>query len=56
MPVMSMGFLIEPDQAVIWRGPMLHKALTQFLKDTDWGELDNLIIDLPPGTGDILSS
>ncbi|WP_145261126.1 Mrp/NBP35 family ATP-binding protein [Calycomorphotria hydatis] len=53
MPVMSMGFLIQPDQAVIWRGPMLHKALQQFLQQTDWGELDYLIIDLPPGTGDV---
>ena len=53
MPVMSMGFLVEPDQAVIWRGPMLHGSIQQFLKDTDWGELDYLIIDMPPGTGDI---
>lgn len=51
--MMSMGFFVEPDKAVVWRGPMLHKALTQFLKDTDWGELDYLIIDLPPGTGDV---
>jgi ATP-binding protein involved in chromosome partitioning len=53
MPVMSMGFLIEPDQAVIWRGPMLHGSINQFLADTDWGELDYLIIDMPPGTGDV---
>jgi ATP-binding protein involved in chromosome partitioning len=53
MKLMSMGFFTEPGQAVVWRGPMLHKALTQFLKDTDWGELDYLIIDLPPGTGDV---
>lgn len=53
MPVMSMGFLLEPDQAVIWRGPMLHGSINQFLKDTDWGELDYLVIDMPPGTGDI---
>lgn len=53
MPVMSMGFLIEPDQAVIWRGPMLHGSINQFLGETDWGELDYLIIDMPPGTGDI---
>ena len=52
-PVMSMGFLVEPDQAVIWRGPMLHGSIQQFLKDTEWGELDYLIIDMPPGTGDI---
>ncbi|MFM7865960.1 MAG: P-loop NTPase [Planctomycetaceae bacterium] len=51
--LMSMGFFIEQGQSVVWRGPMLHKALTQFLKDTDWGELDYLIIDLPPGTGDV---
>ncbi len=51
--VMSIGFLVGEDQAVIWRGPMLHKLLTQFLRDTDWGELDYLIIDLPPGTGDV---
>lgn len=53
MPVMSMGFLVEPDQAVIWRGPMLHGSIQQFLSDTDWGELDYLIIDMPPGTGDV---
>ncbi|TWT65713.1 Mrp/NBP35 family ATP-binding protein [Crateriforma conspicua] len=52
-PVMSMGFLVEPDQAVIWRGPMLHGSIQQFLRDTQWGELDYLIIDMPPGTGDI---
>ena len=51
--VMSIGFLIKEDQAVIWRGPMLHKLLTQFLQQTDWGELDYLIIDMPPGTGDV---
>ncbi|MFN0197023.1 MAG: P-loop NTPase [Planctomycetaceae bacterium] len=50
---MSMAFFIEPDKAVVWRGPLLHRAITQFLKDTDWGELDYLIIDLPPGTGDV---
>lgn len=53
MPVMSMGFLIEKDQAVVWRGPMLHGAINQFLRDTYWGALDYLIIDMPPGTGDI---
>ena len=51
--LMSMGFFMEQGQSVVWRGPMLHKALTQFLKDTDWGELDYLVIDLPPGTGDV---
>lgn len=53
MPVMSMGFLVPPGEAVIWRGPMLHGAITQFLRDTSWGDLDYLIIDMPPGTGDI---
>jgi ATP-binding protein involved in chromosome partitioning len=51
--VMSMGFMVPPEQAVIWRGPMLHKALTQMLAQTNWGELDYLIIDMPPGTGDV---
>ena len=53
LPVMSMGFLLDPDQAVIWRGPMLHGSINQFLRDTLWGELDYLIVDMPPGTGDI---
>ncbi len=51
--VMSMGFLVPPGEAVVWRGPMLHGAITQFLRDTDWGDLDYLVIDMPPGTGDI---
>jgi len=52
--VMSIGFFLgEEDSAVVWRGPMLHKALTQFLEDVDWGVLDYLLIDLPPGTGDV---
>jgi ATP-binding protein involved in chromosome partitioning len=51
--VMSMGFLVPPGEAVVWRGPMLHGAITQFLRDTDWGQLDYLIIDMPPGTGDV---
>jgi ATP-binding protein involved in chromosome partitioning len=51
--VMSMGFLMPPGEAVIWRGPMLHGAITQFLRDTLWGDLDYLVIDMPPGTGDI---
>jgi ATP-binding protein involved in chromosome partitioning len=53
LKVMSMGLLIEADQAVVWRGPMLHGAIQQFLRDTAWGELDYLVIDMPPGTGDI---
>jgi ATP-binding protein involved in chromosome partitioning len=53
MKVMSMGFLVPPGEAVVWRGPMLHGAITQFLRDTAWGDLDYLIIDMPPGTGDI---
>jgi ATP-binding protein involved in chromosome partitioning len=51
--VMSIGFFVEEDAAVVWRGPMLHKAIQQFLEDVDWGELDYLLIDLPPGTGDV---
>ena len=49
---MSMGFLLPPEQALIWRGPMLHKAIQQLFTDVDWGELDYMIVDLPPGTGD----
>ncbi|HEX6390140.1 MAG TPA: P-loop NTPase [Solirubrobacteraceae bacterium] len=51
--VMSIGFFVEEDSAVVWRGPMLHKALTQFLEDVAWGALDYLLVDLPPGTGDV---
>jgi len=51
--VMSFGFLVDADQPVIWRGPMLQKALEQFFGDVHWGELDYLIVDLPPGTGDV---
>ncbi len=51
--VMSIGFFVKEDDAVVWRGPMLHKALTQFLEDVAWGELDYLLVDLPPGTGDV---
>lgn len=51
--LISFSFLLNPDQAVVWRGPMLGKALEQFLYEMDWGELDYLIIDLPPGTGDV---
>jgi ATP-binding protein involved in chromosome partitioning len=50
--LMSIGFLVKPNQPLIWRGPMLHSAIRQFLTDVDWGELDYLIVDLPPGTGD----
>src|SRR3954453_9757200 len=54
LKVMSIGFLMgAEDSAVVWRGPILHKALTQHLEDVDWGELDYLLIDLPPGTGDV---
>lgn len=51
--IMSMGFLVEDNQALIWRGPMLFKAIQQFIRDVDWGELDYLLVDLPPGTGDV---
>lgn len=54
LKLMSLGFMLEdPRQAVVWRGPMLQSALMQFLKDVDWGPLDYLVLDLPPGTGDI---
>lgn len=51
--LMSIGFLVDEDLAIVWRGPMLFKAMDQFLRDVDWGELDFLLVDLPPGTGDI---
>ncbi len=51
--VISMGFFIEEESSVIWRGPLLHKAITQFMTDVFWGELDFLFLDLPPGTGDV---
>ena len=54
LKLMSMGFLVEEDLPVIWRGPMLFKAVNQFLNDVDWGELEYLIVDLPPGTGDVV--
>jgi ATP-binding protein involved in chromosome partitioning len=53
LKVMSIGFLIDPDQALIWRGPMVTGALLQLLRDVNWGELDYLVLDLPPGTGDV---
>lgn len=51
--VMSIGFMVGEGQPLIWRGPMLHSAIQQLLKDVDWGELDYLVVDLPPGTGDV---
>lgn len=51
--VISMGFMVDEGEAVIWRGPLLHKALTTFISEVHWGELDYLLIDLPPGTGDV---
>ena len=53
LPVMSIGFFLDPEQAVIWRGPMLGKALHQLMADVHWGELDYLVVDMPPGTGDV---
>lgn len=53
LKLMSMGFLLEPERAVIMRGPMLHGVIQQFLHQVDWGQLDYLVIDLPPGTGDV---
>jgi len=53
LKMMSMGFFVAPDKAMIWRGPMLMSAINQFLGDVSWGELDYLVLDLPPGTGDI---
>jgi ATP-binding protein involved in chromosome partitioning len=50
--VMSIGFLVPDDTPIVWRGPMIHGAIQQFLKDVEWGELDYLLVDLPPGTGD----
>jgi ATP-binding protein involved in chromosome partitioning len=56
LKVMSMGFLADPDTPMIWRGPMLHGAVRQFFTDVDWGTLDYMIVDLPPGTGDVVLS
>lgn len=53
LKLMSLGYLVEVDQALIWRGPMLHGALIQLIRDVNWGDLDYLILDLPPGTGDV---
>jgi len=53
---MSIGFFIEENKPVIWRGPMLHRALEQFLSDVHWGDIDTLVVDMPPGTGDVAIS
>ena len=56
LKLMSIGFFLEENAPVMWRGPMLHKALEQFLSDVHWGELDTLLVDMPPGTGDVAMS
>jgi ATP-binding protein involved in chromosome partitioning len=56
LKLMSIGFLLDENQPVMWRGPMLHRALEQFLTDVHWGELDVLLVDMPPGTGDVAIS
>src|SRR5688572_12234566 len=53
LKLMSMGYMIDENLAVVWRGPMLFKAMEQFFRDVAWGELDYLVVDLPPGTGDV---
>jgi ATP-binding protein involved in chromosome partitioning len=53
---MSIGFFLDGNEPVMWRGPMLHRALEQFLSDVHWGELDTLLVDMPPGTGDVAIS
>lgn len=50
--MISIGFMVRPEQPIVWRGPMLHSAIRQFIQDVDWGDLDYLVVDLPPGTGD----
>jgi ATP-binding protein involved in chromosome partitioning len=56
LKLMSIGFFAEDNGPIMWRGPMLHKALEQFLSDVHWGELDTLVVDMPPGTGDVAIS
>jgi ATP-binding protein involved in chromosome partitioning len=56
LKLMSIGFFLEDNQPVMWRGPMLHRALEQFLSDVHWGDLDVLVVDMPPGTGDVAIS
>ena len=56
LKLMSIGFFLEDNSPVMWRGPMLHRALEQFLSDVHWGELDTLLVDMPPGTGDVAIS
>src|SRR5437660_1271904 len=56
LKLMSIGFFLDDNQPVMWRGPMLHRALEQFLSDVHWGELDVLVVDMPPGTGDVAIS
>jgi ATP-binding protein involved in chromosome partitioning len=56
LKLMSIGFFLEDNAPVMWRGPMLHRALEQFLSDVHWGELDTLVVDMPPGTGDVAIS
>src|ERR671939_530740 len=53
LKLMSIGFFLDGNEPVMWRGPMLHRALEQFLSDVHWGELDTLLVDMPPGTGDV---
>jgi len=56
LKLMSIGFFLDENKPVIWRGPMLHRALEQFLSDVHWGDLDTLVVDMPPGTGDVAIS
>ena len=53
LKLMSIGFFVDDNKPLMWRGPMLHRALEQFLQDVHWGELDLLVVDMPPGTGDV---